>query len=888
MLPSFLFPSYKQYKTDSDAVAAWLANTAALCGYSKDLLTNPGASQKKGPRLKGKARKLAQQASPNNSSQSGDLKPKPVPEGPRYFISIGDFISLVEWIVKSTKARVEVPASFVAVLDRAITVRKRHHNWWYGQSEKNGGNSNQEKRAYESHYYVIGVLEKVREILQPRMSPELLKDPLVQPVEQAPTSKEPANGYIVNLFENLDIEEPSDTFLNSEPIAAGQKPISTPQVEYRLNRVPDLEEVYFAVHCLFNDFDNIRRYLQQVWDGYKQGAFDLVAASITTNTAIDFARRLQEDFTETFPNDSDFEKHINVLYALLNSNRESHFKERPDDYMNFAVYEDIEPMLFPTYAILSSFNGTMEPGSLPLYKPGRYELYEPSDFREYYSSKEKFHEDKVILLEALPDFCVFALGSGSIPAEDEMTRGIREMVKQKKVHIWLAFAAQIFLDIHHALLGKVSNGFHDLVKSARYVENNIQQILIFHKNLRIENWPKSNDQGLFRILDLIKNWVNLDAVEDARTKLNKGSTFESPPTKPFLFLKSHPWYCGLLSYCIKASAQETSIIFVNAWGSILYSAHLYNALRQERLISNAWHDMDLALLMHRTEDMFIGDFPKTAADYFKRFSLAMGYSATIFAKNRRQAETVTSKSGPRKLNQLSPISGMFKTRYFGDESRTNLSPDDINTILEKHIEKDDDADLEESNERTRPKIKINVQPPALSADETKIFKSQNRPRKTKMSATVGVRPIQVLNALLNAIQSEMLELTFDHFRLHTFSWCLLRNLKEELNGDLLEMYGPGYLEKENQLPFVVGYIFMAGSRTSRLANVLAPKKKDVITDRLLIKAAKVMSEMLETGAGRIELVMLKQGLGIEVETPDLLELAGSRSAKKDGTGGTQE
>ena len=880
MIPSFLVASYKQYKADSDAVAAWLAKTALTCGYPKDLRETQAALEHKGPRLKGKARKLAQQASQKHSSdsKSGASKPKPVPEGPKYLISIEDFISLAEWIVKSTKFRVDVPASFVSVLDRAITVRKRHHNWWYRKSEKEGGNSDQEKKSNQSHDYFIGVLERIREILRPRMSPELRKDLIVEPVERASTSKKPAIDHMVNLFENLAIEEPSEAFLNFKPIAAGQRPNNTPQVEYRLNRAQDLEEVRFAVHCLFNDFNNIREYLQQVWDGYKQGAFDLVAASITTNTAIDFARHLQEDFDETFPKDSDFEKHINDIYYLscVNANQDPRFKNQPDDEMNFEAYEDVESTFFPAYMILSSFHEIIEPGQLPVYKPGYFGSYDPRSERADKVSKHKFREDKVVLLENLPDFCVVAQAPESIPAEDEMSRGMREMVKDGQLPIWLVFAAQIYLDIHHTLRQKVSNGFHDLVKSARYVEKNIQQILLFHRNLRIDNWPKSNDEGLFRILDLIKHWVNLDAVHEVRCGLTQGFGM-SRPLEPFLFLKNHPWYCGLLSYCIKAAAQETSIIFVNAWGSILYSAHLYNALRQERLITNAWPDMDLALLMHKTEDMFVGDFPKAAFDYFKRFSLAMGYSASNFVKNRRHDGIVASRSGPRKLNQLSPVCRMFKARYCSGENRTSLSPDDVNTILER----------QGPNGSKPPKNVINVQPPVFSTDEIKPFNSENRPKKARISATVGLQPIQLLNALLHAIQSEMLELTFDHFRLHIFSWSLLRNLRETLNDEFLELYGPGYLEKDNQLPFVVGYILMAGSEKSRLANVLAPKKKDVVTDQLLIKAAEVMSRMLKMGSGQSELGMLKE-LGIDVKMPDFWELASSRSANNGGGSSSTE
>ena len=887
MLPNFLVPSYKQYKTDSDSVATWLANAAHQCGYSKDLLTYQAASQQKAPKLSGTAKSIARQAgqSKPSSSRLEASELKTTPQGPKYLIAIKDFIPLAEWIVSSKKVRVEVPASFVSVLDRAITVRKRHHHWWY---EKND-NGKTGKEATQSHGYFIGVLEKVREILRPRMPTVLLKDPLVQPVEGSPAWKESTTGHVLNLFENLKIEEPSNTFLNSGSISSGQKPIKTPHVQFGVDRVPDLEEVYFAIHCLFNDFDNIRRYLQQVWTCYKQGIFDLIAASITTNTALDFVKGLQEDFVDTFPGHTDFEKHINVLYATLcfANGQDPGFKERSDDDMNFAVYENAEATLFPAYLLLSSFTNVLEPNNLPTYKPDHWGVYDASSDRASKSSRDKYQEDKIVLLEILPDFCVFALGNASvrIPAEDEMTRGVCEMVRQKAVPIWLAFAAQVFLDVHHVLREQITSGFEDLVKSARYVENNIRQVLKFHENLRIVNWPEPNDQCLWRIVELIKMWVKTDIVESVRISMCKRSGFKPPPAKPFLFLKHHPLYCGLLSYYIKASVQEVSITFVNAWGSIFYCAHLYNALRQERLITKEWPDMDLALLMHRTEDVFVGDFPKTVEDYFKRFALAMGYSASMLAKNRRQTRVVASKAGPRTLNDISPVCRMFKERYCGDEHCTNLSLDSVDTILKKCLSDGDGIDSEELSEWTAPKIKINVPedtPATLCTDRTRHSKSRNRPRKTEVSATTGIRPIQLLNALLEAIQSEIPELTFNHFRLHTVSWRLLRDIKQAIDPDLRKYYGPMYIEQENQLPFVVGYIFMTAVQSTRLAGVLMPKMKDVVSSQMLFKSAEVVEKMLETGLGCLEILMLKKALGMEVEMIDLLDLARSRSASNDG------
>ncbi|KAL9607248.1 MAG: hypothetical protein Q9167_007820 [Letrouitia subvulpina] len=880
MLPSFLFDSYKQYKTDSDAVATWLANTARQHGYPEDLLGESEAlqqSQQKTPRLKGRARKLAREAAQNKSPNSSIAGQKPVNElkAPKYLIALKDFISLAEWI--AAKMRAEVPPDFLRVLDRAIAVRKRHHDWWYCHNRRDASIDGQDEQANKGHGYFISVLERVRKILRSKMPIEFLKDPLAQPGD---SPDEARLGNVPNLFENLNIEEPSEAFLISKPaLTTQQSTQALSQYQYGLQTNSDPEEVQFAIHCLFNDLNNLRRYLQQVWDGYKQGAFDLVAVSITTNTAIDFAKQFEENFTTRFPDHVNFASYIEAFYIqlCLDNGRHPGVKEYPDDEMVFAVYDEAESILFPAYMLMSSFSDVVKPGILPSYKLGYFGVYDASSDRRSKSARDKFREDKILMMEVLPDFCAFAQRPGRNPAEDGITRGMREMIKQNKVHVWLAFAAQIFLDISHILRVEASRGFSDLVRSAKYVETNIELVLKFHEKLRIQNWPRQNDQVLIQILDLIKEWVKTDAVNKIRTIIMKRNNLTPPPTEPFVFLKRHPLYCGLLTYNIKYLAQEASIIFANAWGSIMYCAHLYNALHQEQLISTSWQDMDLALLMHRTKEMFIGDFPKTIKDYFSRFSLAMGCSASNFAKNRRQEDVISSKAGPRKLNFVCPVSAIFQARYCGNEPTAHFSPEDIEAIFQGGTDDDEDdtdSNDEESNEWSSPKIKISatIEEPSLSP-----FTSSQacRPQKSHMeSSKTGVRPVELLNALLNAIQTETLYLSFNHFRLHTFCWRLLRALKESLDLDLRKYYGPRYLENENQLPFIVGYIFMTAVETKRLGKMLAPKKEDVVSNQLLIKAGEVLQEMLDCGAGRIELEMLKRGLGFEVEVVDVFAVKG--------------
>lgn len=49
--------------------------------------------------------------------------------------------------------------------------------------------------------------------------------------------------------------------------------------------------------------------------------------------------------------------------------------------------------------------------------------------------------------------------------------------------------------------------------------------------------------------------------------------------------------CGLWSFALKLRNQELGVAFSGAWGSILYTSHIYNACRQENLVSKAWLDI---------------------------------------------------------------------------------------------------------------------------------------------------------------------------------------------------------------------------------------------------------------------------------------------------------
>lgn len=106
--------------------------------------------------------------------------------------------------------------------------------------------------------------------------------------------------------------------------------------------------------------------------------------------------------------------------------------------------------------------------------------------------------------------------------------------------------------------------------------------------------------------------------------------------------------------------QGAGFSLTNAFGSILYSAHLYNAVQHEGLCMQPWAEMEKVIKIHTAERTFVGGRPTDADAYLKRFTLCMGWAAPSFARNRRGRCLVESKTGPRGLYEVSLVSQIFR------------------------------------------------------------------------------------------------------------------------------------------------------------------------------------------------------------------------------------
>lgn len=88
-----------------------------------------------------------------------------------------------------------------------------------------------------------------------------------------------------------------------------------------------------------------------------------------------------------------------------------------------------------------------------------------------------------------------------------------------------------------------------------------------------------------------------------------------------------------------------------------------------------------------------------------------------------------------------------------------------------------------------------------------IEKSDNPRPKKKGKADPVASPGDLVRSLAWALQAETMELAFPFLHFHRHCWEFLRAYRVECDPELRKL-SPDYLERENQLPYVVYYALM--------------------------------------------------------------------------------
>lgn len=808
MLPNSLVSVYQEYKKDTDSVASWLVSNAKKHGYTEPLHSPVGNQPEEGGPSKGQARwQDKQQGKASNPTATKGVA--------KHIIAIRDFIPLAIFISRVWEPEILVPDSFARTINRVIAARSR-----FGTQLSNHGRG-PTPRSDSKHSYFVRVLETVKQILRPLMSPM-------------------AKANFDNSFDTMAIRftgvsgvyEPSQ---EAQDALDFQRPenASGDDTIYQAEQQTSLEDAVCAFAMMSNDLNKIRTRIKWIWTNYCDGSFDLAVSAVATNTAIELARQLVEDISPIFKAHGDafvvceeffYQSALDRGYSMTESvawvQRTSRFRPIPPmtarhERYNTAVHsaqDELYDIAVKTYfnsaRILVCLATALSPGQLPVFNENIFGIYDPQSSRDGKTDHEKFIEDEIILGEFFREAIYLVRLVPDYPVEDEFIRGIKQLDQTRVVPLFLLFAAQVLLDIHHRLRDGVADAVGLLMHQVSKMRDTLWNYFKLHNNLKPRNWRASDDHALQELHKSISNFV-LDPVHSAKEKASPWLTFSTVGEK-HLLLKHSPILAGLALYNFRAGMYDSGIAITNAWGSTASLAHLYNAVKQEGLIKIPWSTMERFIAAVGDSNLFAIQRPRHTTDYLKQFLSQMGVDTSfpafrydwISGRDRRMQDFLSS-NGPRRIKDGVPVSCMFMERNRRKTGQVDWTPQKVYDIVSRS-----ECEIwgREQNDTLIQGQNYGPEWPIRKTNQVPWEQSKEGGRKISHSGWVS--PEQLVTSLALALQSETLEFTFPYIAMHRLSWLSLQGMRDLCHHRLSQVFAPDYVTHMSELPFVVGYIFM--------------------------------------------------------------------------------
>jgi hypothetical protein len=839
------FSTYALYKEGTRTVVNWLTATAARCGYE-----TLQQKKKKKNKNKNKNRKLRAKGSVADQESSvpaaeTESKPQPVvvPETPlqpsqdnvapevqsakgplKYAITSKELPLMAAFISENFQQISDFGALplTLAVLGDVITKRKQ---WGTSFSKEDPLTS----ASNERHRHFVSILEEVQQILSGVMKALNIHQAQSQTRQADDTATmSVGENALNNIFAVLDLEDPSDAHqIIPEPSKKSQ-PLTV--TSYELEEDDDDEETYIKILCFFRDFEDMRDHIRQSWLDYASGIVDLAAVAVATNVALEILQRAETELLESIPkryNITGYNQIQGILYLAIAQSRgvEPTSRQQPEDVINMDLQDIADFTSMPVYILLSSFLPVLEGGPVPVMKPGYFGEIDRSG--RPLSWRERFNQHKIALLDLLPDFCVVSKLGPPLPIMDELTRGLIVMVETRKIPIWLVLGSQLYLDIHDAMIqhpmGKIDMALTELQRMGQHASQTLQSYIKFSAKMSIDTWPKQNDQMLQYFKSEVDAWINKDAYFPSKKRQFQANKLDVSTIPPYSLFSKQPLLCGLLLFRLNMLLQDTGITLVNAWGSLPTVLHLYNAVKHESPNQEfpVWEDLEAVINIHGKNRIFIGDYPCDPEHYFKRFCLVMGWSASMLASNRRegrntiQSQTPASNRGPREMIATSAVTKIFKPQYCDNKANSDVTFHRIQELL--------------------------------------------RESSTKQQRASPFLAVPFISSLQEKVQSDILTLNIDYIDLHMRCFDLLRNIHTTLHSDFVKyLQSPNYIEKESELPFLVGYLFMISTGSAKAADHLKIGGKGVeVRSKTLLKAADIVETLIRK-EGNIEIKRVEE------------------------------
>lgn len=177
----------------------------------------------------------------------------------------------------------------------------------------------------------------------------------------------------------------------------------------------------------------------------------------------------------------------------------------PDNMFNPDTYEIADRTYMIAYTILDNILEIVKlPGPLPAFLHDPSGTYDPTPDWDSMTTHEKYKQDEFVMIDFLNDVMALVRHVPHYPVHDEFIRGMLELDRTKEIPMYLAFAAQMFLDIHHILRGRVYSAYESCISELRSMDEDLELHLNFHAKVEANRGDTFKKAAATHLRSLIK------------------------------------------------------------------------------------------------------------------------------------------------------------------------------------------------------------------------------------------------------------------------------------------------------------------------------------------------------------------------------------------------
>lgn len=677
----------------------------------------------------------------------------------------------------------------------------------------------------------------------------------------APSKAETDTTTATNRFAGLEIQEPSQAFLDA-PDAPPIQPRATERptkvegddAEYGVEAMVSFMDAIFTLGNMSLKMHNLRTSVRAIWMTYQAGTIDLPAAAIGTNATVALVRVMAEEMM------SKVDKYGGLDTMILKSHlfqcsasgitqaQIAHSIKTKDCLFDDDTYGIGKDGMYTVYLLVDTFRKKLrKPRACPFYHEGEgYPMFDPASQHHLKSGCDKYSDDRLLINPLLMDLftAIGVRGLKNWQVIDELHLGMQDLYFRKKITFHFLFALQVFLDINHIFEEDIEMGFQDMRRQLEWMKSDISAQLVFHQDPHIKNHLAPANKRLRELKEELEDFLS-DPVYNMQKYICADSGVPFKTSGPHRIFRRSPIISGLMLHHFRCRYKSLGLMVANGMGSIQACAHLYSALKCQKRLNQEWKDMDLVMELLGNESFFVGGKPpQDIDDQRRKYLMQMGISAAFFTKsgkNRAIVRIPKSKAGARYVQSINPVYTAFD-KVYGLKEHGLLT---FETLKEMIALSDLEADKLSGHVGIRMRWMVEEQTKLTRARKQRLltadcFDESEVIDKELMSNEKQVDAVRLIEQLVYALEDEVLAMGFPYLTFHRQCWNRLQGIHTACSAKLIKAYGPNYLVDESQLPTVIGLLLELGAGGDGEPPYTKP----------LDDAAKDMKAWLDSGEGR--------------------------------------